>query len=347
MFSAARIRERILSLELRFVCSAAFLRRVPLLRRLHRNVTADLTILEPQADVAVAFTVDFRSPYFHLPVPVEKTQIGEVDPDHKLQPTSFRFFDWQTWVHIDGTVAWRGERRAQIEGREVDFITGFSYRTAELTAVVGNLGLRLAEGVEGTVRVSCGVKVARVQFEPVFWLLEATGPTFRPVAIQSNKLMGLIVPLFDLGRGDPRVFDGAVDRLQRWAELNLDDRKPFQPVFPFLRYIRRWGPLGLEPMFRGVGLVLERLQVREPERHLFDFFADNWGVRGNRNGRLLAVSLLEALATERASAALRAIFDLVRRQGIAADELDLIRRAAAKVEANSGLAEHRPRGDQA
>jgi hypothetical protein len=100
-------------------------------------------------------------------------------------------------------------------------------------------------------------------------------------------------------------------------------------------------------MFRGVGLVLERLQVREPERHLFDFFADNWGVRGNRNGRLLAVGLLEALATERASAALRGIFDLVRHQGIAADELDLIRRAAAKVEANSGLAEHRPRGDQA
>jgi len=65
-------------------------------------------------------------------------------------------------------------------------------------------------------------------------------------------------------------------------------------------------------------------------------FADNWGFRGDPKGRLLAVMLLEALATERANAALHAIDELVRNQGITADELSLIRTAsrsaAAKVD---------------
>ena len=345
MFPATGIRARLLSLELMFICRAAFLKRVPVLRWLHRNVTADLTILEPQEGFAVGFTIDFRSPYFHLPVPLEQAQIGESGPDQGLHPTSFRFFDWQTWTHIDGSVEWRGERCVEVDGEEVHFVTGFRYRVSDLPAIVGNLGLRLAEGVEGTVRVACGTRIARVQFDPVFWLLETSGAGLRSVPIQSTRLMGLIVPLFDLGRGDPRVFDSAVDRLQRWAELNLSDRKPFQPVFPFLRSIQRWGPLGMESMFRGVGMVLERLQVREPERYLFDFFAENWGVRGNRRARLLAVRLLEALGTEPARAALSAIFDLVRHQGIAAEELELIRGAAANVESNSRLAQQGRNGD--
>jgi len=346
MSPATWIREQLLSLELMFICHAAFLKRVPGLRRLHRNVTADLTVLEPPAGVAVAFTVAFRSPYLHLPVAVEMGQIGEADSDHRLQPTSFRFFDWQTWGHIAGSVEWRGERRVLVEGRDTVFITGFRYRVSELPALVGNLGLRLAEGVEATVRVACGHRVARVPFDPVFWLLEATDPGFRPVPIQSNELMGLIVPLFDLGRGDPRLLKSAVERLQRWAELNLSDRKPFQPVFSLLRYIQRWGPLGMEPMFRGVGLALERLQVREPERHLFEYFADHWGIRGSRNGRLLAVRLLEALATERARAALQAILELVRHQGIAPDELDLIRQAVDTAEAKGRLARQGRAGEK-
>lgn len=321
---------------MRFICCATFLKRFPALRSLYRNVTADLVILEPRDDLAMAITVDFRSPYFHLPVPLEKTQIGKIDADGRFEPCSFRLFDWQTWMHIDGIVEWRGEHRVQTEGEEVDFITGFSYRVTELPPIDANLGLRLAEGVESMVRISCGGRVARVKFNPVCWLLEAIGLTFRPIAIKNTKLMGLIVPLFDLGRGDFRVFDGAVDRLQQWAELNLDNRKPFRPLLPFLRYIIRWAPLGMKPMYQGIGLVLKRLQVSDVERQLFDFFADNWGFRGDRKGRLLAVMLLEALDTERANAALQAIEELVRNQGIAADELSLIRTvsrsAAAKVD---------------
>ncbi len=90
----------------------------------------------------------------------------------------------------------------------------------------------------------------------------------------------------------------------------------------------------MEPMFYGVAMAFARLQVPELERQLFDFFADNWGIRGNRDGRLLAVRLLEALATARAGAALRAISALVTNQGISSDELSLIRGAAARVEAN-------------
>ncbi len=334
MFSGSWIRERILFFELAFICRAAFLKRIPWLSWLHRSVTADLGAVESEDD-EVAFRVGFRSPYFHLPVSVDKAQIGAVDPDRRLQPAAFRFFDWQTWAHIDGVVEWIGERQVRIKGEDVDLITGFVYRIPKPPASMGNLGLRLAEGVDGTVRISCGLTIARVQFEPLFWLVEATGPGFRPVAIQSNELMGLIVALFDLGSGEPSVFGKAVDRLQQWAELNLDARKPFAPVSSLLRYIRDWGPLGRKPLFPGVGLVLERLQVADRERHLFDLFADNWGPRGNLNGRLLAVRMLEALATERSAAALQAILELVRSRDIEPGELDLIRSAVRAREAQS------------
>ena len=338
MSSPHWIRQRILFFELAFICRAAFLKRIPLLRRLHRGVTADLAALEALHDGG-AFRIDFRSPYFGLPVSVDAAQIGAVDPSRRLQPTSFRFFDWRTWAHIDGTVEWRGERGVQIEGMDVEFITGFLYRPSKLPGVTSNLGLRLAEGVEATVRIACGERVARVPFEPVFWLLEATPNGFRPVPIQSNKLMGLIVALFDLGNEDPAVFANAVDRLQQWAELNLDSQKPFQRVSQFLRHIRDWGPLGRKQIFRGVGIVLERLQVQEPERHLFDFFADNWGVRDNPGGRLLAVRLLEALGGERSQSALRAILELVRNQDIEPHELDRINRALNACELGSPSAE--------
>jgi hypothetical protein len=335
MFLTTGIRTLLLTLEMQLVCCAAFLKRIPMLRSLHRNVTADLIILAPREGQPMAFTVDFRSPYFHLPVPLEKAQIGKIDTDGGFHPASFRFFDWQTWTHIDGVVEWHGEHRVQAAGEEVDFITGFSYRVAELPAVAGNLGLRLVEGVEGMVRVSCGVRIARLRFDPVCWLLEETGPTFRPLQIKNTKLMGLIVPLFDLGRGDPQVFDAAVDRLQSWAELYLDDRKPFRSELRLLRYLTRWAPLRMDPMFGGVGLVLERLQVPDIERQLYDFFVDNRGVRGDRNARVLAVRLLEALATERAKAALKAINELVRNQGITADELDLVRASTGETESKS------------
>lgn len=329
MLPAKSIRGWILSLELRFLCHARLLRRALALCRLRHSVTADLKILDTTKDGAFAFTIDFRSPYFRLPVPLEKSQIGEMAADHGLRPASFRFFDWQTWEHIEGSIEWHGERRVPVDGKDVEFITGFTYRVPGIPEGKGNLGLRLAEGVEGTVRVACGERVARVQFEPIFWLLEATGTRQRPVPIRSTKLMGLIVPLFDLGRGAPQARDHAVDRLQEWAEMNLNDAKPFQDVLPFLTYLRDWAPLGMDPMFPGIALVLERLQVQEPERHLFDFFADNWGVRSNRNGRILAVRLLEALGTQGALAALHAISALVENQPISPEEGDLIRAASA------------------
>lgn len=331
MFAATRIRGWILSLELMFLCRARFLRKVPVLRRLPFAVNAALRVLSPADATAVTFTVDFRSPFFGLAVPLEKAQIGELGPTGGLQPASFRFFDWQTWTHIDGIIEWFGERRVRVDGNDVEFITGFRYRVAELPEGAGNLGLRLAEGVESIARVACGEKVARVPFQPVFWLLQATGTQYNPVSIRSTKLMGLIVPLFDLGRGDPRVRDRAVAHLQQWAETNLGGAKPFRSVFAFLKYVRDWGPLAMDPMFPGVALVLERLGISEPERHLFDFFADNWGMRSNRNGRVLAVKLLESMSTERALAALESIRALVEHQSIAPEELDLIRAATAKL----------------
>ncbi len=338
MPSSHTIRQQILFFELAFICRAAFLKRIPLLRRLHRGVTADITVLGAQHRGA-AIRVDFRSPYFGLPVSVDEAQIGAADLGRRLRPAAFRFFDWQTWTHIDGNVEWRGERGVQVKGNDVDFITGFVYRIPELPRVIGNFGLRLAEGVEATVRIACGEKVARVPFEPVCWLLEDTPEGFRPVPIQSNKLMGLIVALFDLGSDEPGVFANAVNRLQQWAELNLDSRKPFRRVSLFLRYIRDWGPLGRTPMFLGVVLALQRLQVQEPARHLFDFFADNWGVRNNPSGRLLAVRLLEALADERSQGALQAILELASNQNIAPRELELIHAAI-----NTGAAGTPPKG---
>jgi hypothetical protein len=326
MPSSHSIRQQLVFFELAFICRTAFFKRIPVLRRLHRGVTADITVIEAQHDGA-EIRIDFRSPYFGLPVSVDAAQIGAIDPRQRLQPAAFRFFDWQTWSHIDGTVDWRGERSVQVKGDDVDFITGFEYRIPKLRRLAGNLGLRLAEGIEATVRIACGMKVARVPFEPAYWLLEATADGFRPVPIQSNKLMGLIVALFDLGSDEPAVSANAVDRLQQWAELNLDSKKPFRRVSLLLRYIRDWGPLGRKPMFAGVVLVLQRLQVQEPARHLFDFFADNWGVRNNPSGRLLAVRLLEALADERSQRALLAILELVNNQDIAPRELDRLHAA--------------------
>lgn len=337
MDSKHPIRDAILLVELFFVCHATFLKRVPLLRLLYRTVTADLRVLPPQDRVAAGFKVDFRSPYFRIPLSVEKSQIGQVEGGQWLVPGAFRLFDWQTWVHIDGNVEWHGERRTFSKGQQLDLATGFSYRVPELPEGVGNLGLRLAEGVEGKVRIACRGIIARVYFEPVFWLLEATTQGFRPVPIKTNKLMGLIVSLFDIGSGNPRVVREAVTSLRQWAEYNLGLDKPFTGTRELLVYIRNWGPLGMEPLYQGINEVLKQMQAADLERELFDFFADSWGIRSNRNGRVLAVKLLGTLNTDPAKAALQAIYELVKHGEIAGDELDLIRALAEKGKVADGV----------
>ncbi len=325
MDSAHPVRDAIVWLELLFVCHAAFLRRIPLLRLMYRTVTAEPRILASPDRLATEICIDFHSPYFHLPVSVDKSQIGQVDSCQLLKPAAFRLFEWQTWVHINGNVEWHGERHVHNKEQQLDFVTGFSYRISELPEGGGNLGLRLAEGVEGEVRIACGKTISRVSFEPVFWLLEATDHGFRPVPIKTNKLTGLIVSLFDMGSGNPTVMGKAVADLCQWAEYNIGHEKPFTGTRKLLVNIRDWGPLEMEPLYQGIKEVFKLLEVADLERELFDFVADNWGIRNNRNGRILAVKLLAALNTNQAKAALHAVYELVRFGGIDEEELELIR----------------------
>ncbi len=330
MDSTHPIRDSILLVELLFVCHTAFFKRVPLLRLTYRSVTAVFQVLPPHDRVAAEFRINFRSPYFHIPVSVDRSQIGRIKRDQSLKPGAFRVFDWQTWAHIDGNVEWHGERHAISKGQKLELITGFSYRIPELPGGVGNLGLRLAEGVEGKVRIACGRTIAQVDFDPVFWLLEATIQGFRPVPIKTNKLMGLIVSLFEIGSGSPHVARIAATDLRQWVEHNVGSEKPFAGTRELLGYIRDCGPLGMEPLYEGIKDLIEQLQVADFERELFDFVADNWGVRSSRNGRMLAAKLLATLNTDRAKAALQALYRLVRNAGLAAEELDLILSVAKK-----------------
>ena len=81
----------------------------------------------------------------------------------------------------------------------------------------------------------------------------------------------------------------------------------------------------MDPLFPGLAKVLEQMDIAEKERILFDFYADNWGIRNNRNGRLLAVKLLEALGTRKAIFFLQAVSGYVENQVVAPEELELIR----------------------
>lgn len=321
------VRGAILRIELLLACRAAFLRQIPVLRLLYRSITADLRVLEPEDGTAAGFRIDFRSPYFHLPVSIDRSQIGKIGTGRTLEPGAFRVFDWQTWAHIDGMVEWHGEQQGRGNGERFELIEGFSYRIPRLPEGVGNLGLRLAEGVEGEVRIACEGTIARVSFEPVFWLLETSAQGFRPAPIKTHKLMGLIVSLFDLGSENPTVAESAVERLCLWTKQNLGAETPFTSSRQLLQYIRDWGPIGLAPLYKGLRSVFEQLQVYNLELELFDFVADNWGIRSNPRGRILAVELLATLGSESARAALQAIYDLVKSGDIAEDELELIRSA--------------------
>ena len=324
-------RQYALALELWFIDFISFVSKIPLLRVFHRNVTADVRVLSPETNVVVGFTVQFRTPYLHLPIEVRKSQIGHETADREFLPAAFRFFDWDSWVHIKGGIEWHGEHQVDIKGEKIPVVTGFSYKIHGMQAHSENCGLRLAEGVEGTAWILRNRTIVRVKFEPLYWMLEPTNNTFNVVTIKNTELATLIVSLSEIGSGNPKSYAKAVERLEEWARFKLKGKASEKALLEFLKHIRDWGPLGMEPVFPGLKEVLERLGMVDKERILFDFYADNWGVRDNRHGRLLAIKILEALATLKALIALEAISDYVKNQAVAQDEMELIRGAVEKV----------------
>jgi len=295
--------------------------------------------MNPEENVVVAFIVQFKTPYLHLPVAVVKSQIGHEDADREFSPSAFRFFDWHSWAHIEGSIEWHGEHRTDINGERVVVVTGFSYRIHAIRTPVEHFGLRLAEGVEGTAKVLYNHAITRMKFEPLYWMLDPKNDTYNIVAIKDSELAALIVSLSEIGSGNLRVYSKAVDRLEEWATFKLKRKGPEKALLEFLRCIRDWGPLGMEPLFPGLKEVLERLRIADKERILFDFYADNWGVWNNPDGRLLAVKIMEALGTKNALFALEAISDYVKNQAVPPEDLKLIQRAIDRVGDNLPPAE--------
>jgi len=323
----------VLPAELFLVRRTTFLRRVPLLRRLHRRVTARFTLLGEGPDMAPVFRLEFQSPYLHQPLEVERSQIGQVqDRDTAFVPASFRCFDWESWVHIDGEIEWRGAREAVAGGRTVPLVTGFTYRPAGLPRGTGNLGLRVAEGVEGTLRVLGSDKILSLPFEPGYWMLERSMQGWRVVPIRDTDLMVLIVSLSEVGGGKEPAYTAGVENLWQWVSFHCDCRHPEHAMLKLMRYVRDWGPLAMTSLYRGLVEILRRLDVPDVESVLFELFADHCGVRDNRRGRLLAVRTLEALGTEVAGSALREILAYVRHRGLDPQELALIAAAAGEAE---------------
>lgn len=331
------IQQRALSLELRFIRCSSFLKTIPLLRHLHRNVTASVEILSREENIAMGFRIKFMSPYLNLPVAVEKAQIGYEDKDRRFTPAAFRFFDWHSWAHIDGIVEWEGLHQVSIKGKSTEFITGFVYKISIMSVAAENYGLRLAEGVEGTVRILSGGEIKRVKFEPVYWMLEPRDGKYHVVAIYDNDLMVLIVSLSSIGSGNTLVYRKSISQLEDWITFKLGRKHPEKIALNVLRYVRDWGPLRMQPLFNGLREVLERSHIPDQERIYFEFYADNSGVVDNRHGRLLAVNMLQAVGTEKARVALNAIYDYSENQNIQPQELDHIQTTIGAV--TNGLGE--------
>ncbi len=333
MRSSERLRRRILAAELRCSRCLSFLKGIPLLRHLHRSVTAGVEMLDPKEHIAIGFRIKFLSPYFHLPVAVEKTQIGYNENNGRFTPTAFRFFDWHSWNHIEGMMAWEGAHTVVVKSASVEVITGFVYSISELAVAAENYGLRLAEGADDTIRIADDNAIQRVSFEPGYWMLEPQGSKYDVVAIHDNDLMVLIVSLSSVGSGKQRVYEKSIQQLEDWIAFNLRSKNPERLALELLRYVRDWGPLRMQPLFPGLVDVLQRLHIPNQEKILFDFYADNFGMSDNRNGRLLAVSMLQALGTDKARAALNTIYDYSKNREIKPAELRRIQNAIQAVSA--------------
>ncbi|MEW8505752.1 MAG: hypothetical protein AB2598_03545 [Candidatus Thiodiazotropha sp.] len=301
--------------------------QTPLLRLFRRQVTAEVSMLEEETNSAVGFRVEFKTPYLHLPVEIDKTQIGDDDNQLEFRPAAFRFFDWQSWAHIAGEICWLRERQVEVSGERQGFVSGFEYRVATVPTASDNLGIRLAEGIDGTARVLVNRDIRQMKFEPVYWMLERGDDGYHIVAINSNDLMVLIVSLSEIGSGNEQVYDKMIGRLTDWVRHRFKGKSQERTMLAFLVYVRDWGPLSMEPLYRGVKEVLTQLDITDAERILFDFYADNWGLRDNRHGRLLVVKTLEALGTQEARSALEAISIHTQSHNIPPDESRLIQNA--------------------
>ena len=301
---------------------------------MHRNITADLEILSREENISIGLRVKFITPYLNLPVAVEQTQIGYKDKDLGFTPAAFRFFDWHSWTHIEGKINWEGARPVNVKGTRAEVITGFVYKISDMSVPAENYGLRLAEGVDGAARILWGGEIKRMKFEPVYWMLEPRDTKYHVVAIYDNDLMVLIVSLSSIGSGNKLVYSKSIRQLEDWIAFKLGRKHPEKIALNFLRYVRDWGPLRMDPLFYGLREVLERLHVPDQERMHFEFYADNSGVVDNRYGRLLAVNMLKALGTEKARVALNTIHDYTKNQNIQPEELELIQRAISAVDKN-------------
>ena len=313
---------------------------LPLLHHLHRDVTAHVRLGDASAETDLEISVEFQSPYLRLPLEVRESQIGK-SGDEAFTPAAFRLFDWHTWAHIDGRMAWQEERVSETVAGDETVIRGFRYHVDMNRLAAATLGLRVAEGVEGTIGILVGDGMESVRFQPQYWILDLRSSTRRVTPIRDTELAMLLVSLAELSSDRPATHEKAVDRLEQWATHKKQKRSGEQLLVELLIRIRDWGPAGAESMFAGVTELLRRLDIAGQERILFEFYAENWGVRNNPAGRRIAVNLLQALATKKARFTLEAILEFVRNQAVGEDEVAGIRRAIDHVEA--ALAEEPPK----
>lgn len=340
ILSSDWVRRRTLALELRLIRSTSLFDRIPLLRHLHRNITAHVEPLGDGKDTAAGVRVRFMTPYLHLPIEVDKTQVGHEDRERGFTAAAFRYFDWLSWTHIEGAIEWIGARTVDVNGRPVDVIRGFVYRASANLSPNEHIGLRVAEGVEGTVRVLWGRRIRSMRFEPVHWMLLPAAGQRCVLPIKDMRLTALIVSLSVIGGGDPQGHAKAIERLEGWIRYTLGGSNPQRTALAFLRFVRDWGPLGMEPLFLGLKEVLERLRIPDQEKMLFEFYAGNCGIWDNRQGRLLAVKMLQALGTAEARLVLHAIHNYARHRETKAEELELIQGAIGAVSTRLQDMEH-------
>lgn len=308
---------------------------LPLLHYLHRDVTADIEIGSSPLERRLEVSVVFQSPYLHLPVEVSKSQIGE-SVGTEFKPAAFRLFDWHTWAHIDGRMEWRGERLAEASPEGTPVVRGFRYQASLGRFASDSLGLRIAEGVDGVVRILVGNGITPVRFQPQYWILDPRSGTRRVTPIRDTELAMLLVSLSELCGGSASAHEKAVDRLAQWAAHKKQKKSGEQILVELLMRIRDWGPTGEGPMCAGIKELLQRLDIAGQERILFEFYAENWGVRNNPNGRKIAINLLRALATKKALFTLEAILEFVRNQAIPQEEVNSIEHAIDQVAESLG-----------
>jgi hypothetical protein len=314
--------------ELRLAGRLSSLRRVPLLRYLVRRVTARLKVRAEVPGGAMTLHLDFETPYLHLPVEVEKAQIGTDRPPDRVEPASFRFFDWHSWQHIDGQISWLGEQEVSLGERRVELVRGFTYSVDAVPSGAGHLGLRIAEGVEGAIRVRCGDELACVGFEPGYWMLEPLASGYRQVAICKDELMVLIVSLSEIGSGNAETHRRAVEHLWTWVSFHLGRQEPVRALRRLVQVVKEWGPLSLAPLYQGLKVIVQRLEIPDAEQILFELYADHWGVHGDRDARVVVIKTLDALGTEAARSALCDLFAYVRNRVLDPEERALLEAAA-------------------